>query len=875
MKQSYLKIFTIVCILFLVSTSISAQILPEMESYIPKISQPNLSPSGDEILFSGEDYHGLYLLTLKTNQVETIANNPGAGYRASWSSDGAKIGFKLIHNENQQQLVYYDTQKKVITPLYPISANAGVPSFSKNGLIAFTIGNMLHIVDQNLHSIFKNDLSSYVNLTPISPDGEFVVYNDLNDQLWLLELKNGATRQITSGKEGYFNPIWSPNSKKIIFSSLTGYLFTVAIETENQYLIGRGSSPNWLEDGNNLVFCEEQWDNLFQLISSRIVICRYDGTSKKYLNESQNQTTRFVHYSPQNKKLVYISKNNLVVEKIHKFSPRIETEIEKSFSIDELSRSTEATKIFPKKTSPNPDNQIEAQTFNAPYLHQVYDTPNWFNGHWACGATSAMMALVYYDVLPTWPCTCSRPYTHTSNYGRYICEVYSFNGYTYNIGGYDPDGNLGYGGYGFIIQNNWANTKDYMAKYARQHKTSSSVDWNPSFSKLSLEINKTFPVVILNSLTSSGHYILGIGYNNTQRSVIINDPYGDKNQGYMNYNGKNVVYDWPGYNNGHANLNTVHCLIYMRLDRTDLTLSAFSLADTLEIGQEVPLEFKIYNKGLIPADSCSVGIYLSSNLLLNSISIPQIDTGDSLTIETIVQLPDSLPSSKLSIGVLVDENDSLNEVNESNNLYHKAFVLKGYPLLYRFYPSPDATINTTRPQIRARVKDDYFGIDVASIKFYLDDVDVTSASNISNNEITFTPDSDLTLTTHTVKLEVTNLPGYTARKEWEFNIIISEVKSKNDLSKPKWNLAQNYPNPFNNSTQIQFELAKAEHVKIEIFSVDGALTTTLVDEYKGAGIYKCVWHGTNEQNRKVASGIYYYRMTGNGFQEIKKMLYLK
>ncbi|MEM4307941.1 MAG: C39 family peptidase [Thermoplasmata archaeon] len=201
---------------------------------------------------------------------------------------------------------------------------------------------------------------------------------------------------------------------------------------------------------------------------------------------------------------------------------------------------------------------------NVPYIHQVYDTPDWFNGHWACGATSAMMAIAYYGILPYWDCNVSVPYPHVSHWGRYICEIYTYNGYTYNIGSADPSGNIGYGGYGYITQNDWEDTKGHMAEYFVKHGLGSSVDWSPTWAELKAEIDAGHPVVLLTSLTTAGHYVLAVGYYSSQYSVIVNDPYGNKNQGYMNYNGAYVTYDWPGYNYGNANLNTVHCFIYAR-----------------------------------------------------------------------------------------------------------------------------------------------------------------------------------------------------------------------------------------------------------------------------------------------------------------------
>jgi hypothetical protein len=206
------------------------------------------------------------------------------------------------------------------------------------------------------------------------------------------------------------------------------------------------------------------------------------------------------------------------------------------------------------------------QISDVPYIHQVYDTPDWFNGHWACGATSAMMVISYYKILPYWDCTVSQPYSHVSHYGRYICEKYTFNGVTYNYGSADPNGTIAYGGYGYITRNNWADTKGYMRDYFKNHKFPDSyVDWSPSYSKLRSEIDAGRPFVLLNSLTSAGHYITIIGYFDNQYTVVSNDPYGNKNTpGYPSYDGAGARYDWPGYNNGYKNLNAVHCFIYAR-----------------------------------------------------------------------------------------------------------------------------------------------------------------------------------------------------------------------------------------------------------------------------------------------------------------------
>mgnify|MGYP006281900963 CR=1 FL=1 len=88
-------------------------------------------------------------------------------------------------------------------------------------------------------------------------------------------------------------------------------------------------------------------------------------------------------------------------------------------------------------------------------------------------------------------------------------------------------------------------------------------------------------------------------------------------------------------------------------------------------------------------------------------------------------------------------------------------------------------------------------------------------------------------------------------------------------------LAQNYPNPFNPMTTIQFELPAAHKLVIAIFNTTGQHVRTLVDGEYVAGIHKVVWDATNDQGLKVPSGIYYYRMATDGFNQTKKLLLLK
>jgi|GEM_PF-1806184 len=74
-------------------------------------------------------------------------------------------------------------------------------------------------------------------------------------------------------------------------------------------------------------------------------------------------------------------------------------------------------------------------------------------------------------------------------------------------------------------------------------------------------------------------------------------------------------------------------------------------------------------------------------------------------------------------------------------------------------------------------------------------------------------------------------------------------------------LGQNYPNPFNPSTVISYKLPDAATLTLNIYSVDGRLVNSLVNnEYFPAGQHSVVWNGRSAEGDPVASGIYLYHV---------------
>jgi hypothetical protein len=90
------------------------------------------------------------------------------------------------------------------------------------------------------------------------------------------------------------------------------------------------------------------------------------------------------------------------------------------------------------------------------------------------------------------------------------------------------------------------------------------------------------------------------------------------------------------------------------------------------------------------------------------------------------------------------------------------------------------------------------------------------------------------------------------------------------LSQGNFRLCQNYPNPFNPNTTITYQISDFGFVLLKIYDILGREVATLVNGDKPAGSHEVNFSASN-----LSSGIYYYRLSANGFTETKRMVISK
>ncbi len=528
----YKKLFALFFAIITIASVSFAQKAKSMDAY--KIEADgyftNISVSTYGVIATDNYASKIYLV--HDGIADEIFSAAGCGRYYTVSPDQKKIGLKLIGADGTQSPALLDITTKKITKLYTPTNLCGQVSFSTNGKIAFTVSNILHVLTGNTSQTY--DLGTYANIVSLSPDGKKIIYNDVSDQLFVLNLQTSEKKQLTDNSTGFVYPKWSPNGNKISCNSLSGDLYVYDfISAHFAKIDDHAGSAVWADDSKYLYFQKNIVEN-FEFIGSDIYRIKLDGTEKNNLTNTPDVN----EMSP------CISGNNLFY---HTYENR---EIIKTSLNENKSNIILKTVLF-KQNTPLQINYFSIKKSNravvrvpgtVPYVHQIYDTPDWHYGSGSCAPTTSVMAFAYYNLLPKWPITAG---SHISDYGAYVADKYRYNEIYYQDVAATGGGEDAWGGYGYLWTGSYS-PNSRMKIYLENHGLTSNQLWTSSctYANTTTEIDLGYPHPICNYLTSAGHLILAIGYLSTQHTMIFNDPYGNKNNpGYPNTNGADSYYD--------------------------------------------------------------------------------------------------------------------------------------------------------------------------------------------------------------------------------------------------------------------------------------------------------------------------------------------
>ena len=212
---------------------------------------------------------------------------------------------------------------------------------------------------------------------------------------------------------------------------------------------------------------------------------------------------------------------------------------------------------------------------DVPFIHQLWDTAEGFNGIWACGAVSSAMVLAYYGLLTPHPIEISVPLAHSSDYGWYLTNVFEHNGHTFSATAKAPTNkaqtiikdfpgiygtvldyhgaDIGWATAAEDLRGNGKGIKPLMSHFLPQigntlkiHIDLRSKPRAKVESLITQTLDSQHPIIISTFLFGYHHLVVIKGYYQDeadgQLKWIVNDPYGYQTDG--SYDGGNVVYEY-------------------------------------------------------------------------------------------------------------------------------------------------------------------------------------------------------------------------------------------------------------------------------------------------------------------------------------------
>lgn len=243
-----------------------------------KAFYPHFNPDGTKLLFTSENFKGLNLYDLQTNEVKLITTDEGAGYSPTFSNDSKEIYYRQIRRKNGRQyktLMGFDAATQITKTLSePVRTVKELNILQKKVLKRGTVPSV-SVATENLKIVLYRN-GERIEMEPI-------------------------------GKvSGYVWTSLSPNGKMILFTAASKGTFVCDLSGKVIASLGKMNAPVWYDD--NYVVGMEDKDNGDFVVSSKIIIASIDGKFRQALT-SDDKIAMYPAASLASKRVAYCTLN--------------------------------------------------------------------------------------------------------------------------------------------------------------------------------------------------------------------------------------------------------------------------------------------------------------------------------------------------------------------------------------------------------------------------------------------------------------------------------------------------------------------------------------------------------------------------------------
>ncbi|MCP2605023.1 S9 family peptidase, partial [Candidatus Aminicenantes bacterium AH-873-B07] len=201
---------TIFLFSFLVTSGEKRLLIPEDILKLKRLSDPQISPSGDWIAFVVTQFENrkanseIWLISNDGKILKQLTKNKGPDYAPRWSPNGKYLSFiSLKENEKYPQIYLYSLETRRIKKLTYVKGRIRNHKWSPDGkTIAFL----------KTDPLTENEIERQ----KLGDDAFVVDENYKHIRLWILEIDSRRTRLLTHQDMTIWHFNWSPDSKRIV-----------------------------------------------------------------------------------------------------------------------------------------------------------------------------------------------------------------------------------------------------------------------------------------------------------------------------------------------------------------------------------------------------------------------------------------------------------------------------------------------------------------------------------------------------------------------------------------------------------------------------------------------------------------------------------
>ncbi len=240
-------------------------------------SRPQWSPKGNKLMFTSDHNRGIYILSLKQNNITKISDLPFVGYNAIWDATGKSIIVQEKKKSTIDNSSYFHTQRLDITTGKILTTDKIA---AKQTIVRTATGKKRT----------SNPIEVYIN-----------------DNLQLVVIQDGVDRVITKNDGQYYHPLISPDGTKVaVHKENEIYVYSLTNLNAIPKLLGEGIASSWSPDGQSIfAFMDESKDGHSISNSELYHISVNAGTKKIQITKTADVAEMWPNISPDGKKMAF------------------------------------------------------------------------------------------------------------------------------------------------------------------------------------------------------------------------------------------------------------------------------------------------------------------------------------------------------------------------------------------------------------------------------------------------------------------------------------------------------------------------------------------------------------------------------------------